>query len=349
MGGKAAPTHLADTHGVIVENKTETSASLRPTENRTVNRQFSCVKDLLRFLELDICSAPYKIIENQKFPFLAPLSYAGRMRKRDWYDPLLLQVLPRSEESVEQEGFSDDAVGDMAAQTTPGLLHKYDSRVLLISSRFCAMHCRFCFRRCYPLGFAIEEPVWRYIRENREVNEVILSGGDPLCLDPADFEYFAQHIIAIPHVKTVRIHTRTPVADPGRVSKGIVDIISYVNSAKACIVVIHANHANELAADCSDALTRLRATGALLLNQSVLLRGINDSAGQLRRLSTALLDHGILPYYLHQLDRVRGAWHFEVEEARGKKILSELRDTLPGYAVPRYVREVAGEKSKRNI
>lgn len=318
-------------------------------DTQPVRQRFTDSGDLLGFLELDNRLAPYKIIEKPLFPFLVPLSYAGRMRKRDWYDPLLLQVLPRSEESVEPKGFSDDAVGDAAAQVAPGLLHKYDSRVLLISSRFCAMHCRFCFRRCYPSGSAIEGPVWRYIGENREVNEVILSGGDPLCLGTGTLEEYLRRCCAIPHVKTVRIHTRAPVADPGTVTPTLLGIISSVNSIKSCVVVIHANHANELAADCSDALTRLRASGALLLNQSVLLRDINDSAGQLRSLSTALLDHGILPYYLHQLDRVRGAWHFEVEEKRGKEIYKELRNKLPGYAVPRYVREVAGEKSKRNL
>jgi EF-P beta-lysylation protein EpmB len=334
---------------VIVENKIETSASLIPTDTRTVNRQFSCVIDLLRFLELGIRSVPYEITEKSGFSFLVPLSYAERMRKRDWYDPLLLQVLPRSEESVEPKGFSDDAVGDAAAQAVPGLLHKYDSRVLLMSSSACAMHCRFCFRRCYRFRSTMREPAWRYIDEHREVNEVILSGGDPLCLDPADLEYITQRIVAIPHIKTIRIHTRVPIADPGRVTGPIIDTIFSVNSTRTCVVVLHVNHANELEGDCSQALTRLKATGALLLNQAVLLRNVNDSVDELRTLSQALLDHGILPYYLHQLDRVRGAWHFEVEEERGKEILRELRNTLPGYAVPRYVREVAREKSKRNL
>ena len=332
-----------------MENKNETTSTVKHARTGTLRHQFANVDDLLGFLEMDIRSAPYEITGKADFCFLVPLSYAERMRKRDWYDPLLLQVLPRSEESVEHEGFFDDAVGDREAQAVPGLLHKYDSRVLLVSSSTCAVHCRFCFRRCYRFRSTIREPAWRYIDEHREVNEVILSGGDPLCLDPADLDYFAQRIFAIPHVKTVRIHTRLPIADPGRVNRAMIDIISSVNSVKTCIVVLHANHAAELEGDCSRLLTRLKATGALLLNQSVLLRGINDSAGQLRSLSAALLDHGILPYYLHQLDRVRGAWHFEVEEERGKEILREMRDTLPGYAVPRYVREVAGEKSKISL
>jgi EF-P beta-lysylation protein EpmB len=332
-----------------MEKKNETSATIRRVVAPAVRQRLVNVNDLLGFLELDARSAPYKIIESEKFSFLVPLSFAERMRKRDWYDPLLLQVLPRFEESVEQEGFSADAVGDREAQAVPGLLHKYDSRVLLMSSSSCAVHCRFCFRRCYSFCSTIGEPAWRYIGEHREVNEVILSGGDPLCLDPADLEYFTQRIIAVPHIKTVRIHARLPIADPGRITQAVVDIISYVNSVKTCVLVLHANHANELEGGCSRILTRFRATGALLLNQSVLLRGINDSVERQRDLSTALLDHGILPYYLHQLDRVQGTWHFEVDEETGKKLIKEMRERLPGYAVPRYVREIAGEKSKRSI
>jgi EF-P beta-lysylation protein EpmB len=321
---------------------------------RTGRQHFSSVIELLGFLELDSRSAPYKICGNPPFSFFVPRNFALRMRKRDWSDPLLLQVLPRREECIERNGFAGDAVHDADAKAAPGVLHKYASRVLFISSPACGVHCRFCFRREYPYSSVPAsrdawEAAWQYCDRNRHINEVILSGGDPLCLDPADLEYFTQRIIAIPHVKTVRIHTRMPIADPGCITPAIIDIISSVNSVKTCIVVLHANHANELAGDCSSLLTRLRATGALLLNQSVLLRNINDSVGRLCELSHALLDHAVFPYYLHQLDRVRGAWHFEVEEKRGKEILKELRDKLPGYAVPRYVREVAGEKSKTNL
>jgi len=315
---------------------------------------FTVVNDLLKFLELDVRSAPSGLLDDPEFPFLVPRSFAGRMRKRDWRDPLLLQVLPRAEEQLEQEGFSDDAVGDAAAQTVPGLLHKYDSRVLLIASPSCAMHCRFCFRRHYvfcsaPSGAGAMDRAFRYIARHREVSEVIFSGGDPLSLGPDALDSFLQRSITIPHLKTVRIHTRAPVAAPGMVTQAVLDIITSVNSVKNCVIVIHANHASELAADCSLALTRLRATGAVLLNQSVLLRSVNDSAEALCDLSRALLDHGVLPYYLHQLDRVRGAGHFEVKEETGKKLLAAMRLRLPGYAVPRYVREIAGEKSKINL
>lgn len=314
-------------------------------------QRFADSNDLLGFLELDVRSAPYHVMESQEFPLLVPLSFAARMRKRDWQDPLLLQVLPRAEENEEREGFSDDAVGDAAALAAPGLLHKYASRALLLASDACAMHCRFCFRRCRPCRPAAgaAEGALRCIARHAGLKEVILSGGDPLCIGRAALEEQLRRIMEILHVRTVRIHTRAPVADPAVVTQAVLDMISYVNSLKNCVVVIHANHANELAGGCSKALTRLRATGALLLNQSVLLKGINDNTKALCDLSHALLDHGVLPYYLHQLDRVRGAWHFEVAEEKGRELVRAMRERLPGYAVPRYVREVAGEKSKVNI
>jgi EF-P beta-lysylation protein EpmB len=333
----------------VIESK-ETSLSLSGEAVSPARRDLLKVNDLLAFLKLDRDAAPHKIVEDPEFCFLVPLSFAARMRKRDWYDPLLLQVLPRAEEAVEKEGFSADAVGDAAAQAEPGLLHKYASRVLLLSSSSCVMHCRFCFRRhCTVRPAAAHESTFHYIADHPEVDEVILSGGDPLCLGAGTLKVLLQRLVAFPQVRTVRIHTRAPVADPGLISQEIIETIAYVNSAKNCIAVIHANHANEIAADCSRVLMRLRTTGAVLLNQSVLLRGINDSVEVLCDLSRALLDHGVLPYYLHQLDRVRGAWHFEVDEEKGKELMTEMRERVPGYAVPRYVREVAGEKSKRNI
>jgi EF-P beta-lysylation protein EpmB len=328
----------------------EETKPMKLASSTTVQQRFTDCHHLLKFLELDIRSAPYQIIEKPEFGFIVPSSFAGRMRKRDWYDPLLLQALPRAEETQKHEGFSDDAVGDAAAQSAPGLLHKYASRVLLIASSSCAMHCRFCFRRCSAVRpAASHESSFRYIAEHPEIDEVILSGGDPLCLGPGALEELLGRIVSVPRVKTVRVHTRAPIADPGMLTQQTLDMISYVNSVKNCVVVVHASHANELVADCSQALTRLRATGAVLLNQSVLLKGINDNVNSLCDLSRALLDHGVLPYYLHQLDRVRGTWHFEVDEETGKKLIKKMREKLPGYAVPGYVREVAGEKSKRNL
>ena len=305
---------------------------------------------LLGSLGLDPGYAPYEIRDSVDFPILVPESYCQRMRYGDWNDPLLRQVLPLADEMEECDGFSTDPVGDAASMVIPGLLHKYNSRVLLLVSDRCAMHCRFCFRRNTRLPEAVDwDRVWDYIAGDTSIDEVILSGGDPLCLESKVLSAHLERAAVIPSVRTVRIHTRLPVADPGLVDARMIATITRIASIKTCIVVIHANHASELGGSCPAALDRLRSTGALLLNQSVLLKGVNDSAAVLDALSRALVAHNILPYYLHQLDRAAGAWHFEVEEERGREIVQDLRRRLPGYAVPRYVREVPGEKAKRPL
>lgn len=278
---------------------------------------------------------------------LVPESYCQRMRSGSWDDPLLRQVLPTADELREREGFSTDPVGDAVSEIMPGLLHKYEGRVLLLVSDRCAMHCRFCFRRNTRMPATADwDRVWEYIAADASINEVILSGGDPLCLDAGEFSAHLERAAVIPSVRTVRIHTRLPVADPDRIDMPMIAAITRFASIKTCIVVIHANHAAELGGSCPAALGRLRAAGALLLNQSVLLKGVNDSADILADLSRALIANGVMPYYLHQLDRAAGTWHFEVEEARGREIMAELLNRLSGYAVPRYVREVAEKPFK---
>jgi L-lysine 2,3-aminomutase len=278
---------------------------------------------------------------------LVPESYCQRIRSGSWDDPLLRQVLPLADEVKGREGFSTDPVGDAASEIMPGLLHKYEGRALLLVSDKCAMHCRFCFRRNIRLPAAVDwDRVWDYIAADAPINEVILSGGDPLCLETEALSAHLERAAVIPSVKTVRIHTRLPVADPDCIDASMIAVINRIASIKTCIVVIHANHSAELGGSCPAALGRLRAAGALLLNQSVLLRGVNDSADFLADLSRTLIANGVMPYYLHQLDRAAGTWHFEVEEARGREIMAELLKRLPGYAVPRYVREVAGKASK---
>jgi EF-P beta-lysylation protein EpmB len=305
---------------------------------------------LLRSLGLDPGYAPYEIRDSVNFPMLVPESFRKRMRSGDWNDPLLRQVLPLADEMVESEGFSTDPVGDVASMVIPGLLHKYNGRVLLLVSDRCAMHCRFCFRRGTRLPEAADwDRVWDFIAAEPLIQEVILSGGDPLCLEPKVLSGHLERAAVMPNIRTVRIHTRLPVADPGLVDARMIAAITRIASIKTCIVVIHANHAAELGGSCPAALGKLRATGALLLNQSVLLKGVNDSAAVLEALSRTLIAHNVLPYYLHQLDRVDGAWHFEVEEERGRSLVQDLRRRLPGYAVPRYVREVPGEKAKRPL
>jgi KamA family protein len=221
-------------------------------------------------------------------------------------------------------------------------------------SPHCAVHCRYCFRREFPYsdlpkGAASWEAAWTYLEGAEALDEIVFSGGDPLFLDDIRLARILARALALPHIRTLRFHTRLPIVLPSRVDAGLLALIADAAAVKTVVMVVHANHAAEIAGDCPPALEALRAAGALVLNQSVLLRGVNDHADALADLSRVLLRHGALPYYLHQLDRVAGSAHFEVAESRGLALVEELRRKLPGYAVPRYVREVAGETHKRPI
>jgi EF-P beta-lysylation protein EpmB len=257
--------------------------------------------------------------------------------------------MPLAAECQAAPGFDTDPVGDRAAMAVPGLLHKYRGRVLLTVTGACAIHCRYCFRRHFPYGDA--NPAageWRqalaYIGADDSIGEVILSGGDPLTLSDRRLNEFVAQLGAIPHVRRLRVHTRLPVVLPERVTAELLDWLS--STHLKTVVVVHANHANEVDAGVRAALLRLRTSGVTLLNQAVLLRGVNDCVRTLEELSLALFDAGALPYYLHALDRVGGAAHFEVGEAAARAILAELNARLPGYLVPRLVREVAGATGK---
>jgi EF-P beta-lysylation protein EpmB len=284
------------------------------------------------------------------FPMLVPRSYAARIIPGDADDPLLRQVLPRAEEHQPAICFTSDPVGDLAAETGRGVLHKYQGRVLLVLTGACAVNCRYCFRRHYPYNTASASPrEWQSalatIAADPTIEEVLLSGGDPLVLDDELLADLTQGIESIPHVRRLRIHTRLPIVVPERVTARLIDVLTLTRLHT--VVVVHANHANELNHEVADALQRLKASGTLLLNQAVLLRGVNDSVMTQRALCERLIELGVLPYYLHQLDRVAGAQHFEVPVAEGLEIIRELRSQLPGYMVPRYVQEIAGEPNKR--
>jgi EF-P beta-lysylation protein EpmB len=312
---------------------------------------FRSLGPLLEFLGLDPLSAPEALDADPAFPVLVPRPFAARMAKGDWSDPLLAQVLPRAREAAEIPGFAADAVGDLPSQVVPGLLHKYASRALLMISHQCAVHCRYCFRREFPYGDLPRgredwDRAWEYLAAAEGIDEIVLSGGDPLFLDNRKLASWLERAAALPRIRTLRFHTRLPVVLPSRVEPGLLELLRTAAKRGALVVVIHANHANELGPGCDAALAALRGAGALLLNQAVLLRGVNDDADVLADLSRALIARGVLPYYLHQLDRVRGTAHFEAGEARGKALIEELRGKLPGYAVPRYVREIAGERGK---
>jgi EF-P beta-lysylation protein EpmB len=305
--------------------------------------------ELCRILELPDEWAARARQAEQSFPLFAPRSYVARMRTGDAADPLLRQVLPLEAETEHLAGYARDPVGDQQASLLPGLLHKYEGRVLMVATGACAVHCRYCFRRHFPYGETPHspgewEPALKQIAEDRTIHEVILSGGDPLTLVDSWLANLAERIAAIAHVRRLRVHTRLPVMIPERVTPSLLGWLR--DTRLAPVVVIHANHPAELQGTAAAAVRRLVAAGIPTLNQAVLLRGVNDSAKTLIELSERLLDLGVMPYYLHQLDRVAGAAHFEVPVSEGLRLANELRRRLPGYAVPRYVREIAGEPHK---
>ncbi len=286
------------------------------------------------------------------FPLRVPRGFVARMRRGDATDPLLLQVLPRRAEHDVAPGFSVDAVGDMASRAGHGVLHKYDGRALLIASGSCAVNCRYCFRRHFPYGEEIAAAAqWRealaHVRGDTSIRELILSGGDPLSLATHKLEELTRSLADMPHVIRLRIHTRLPIVLPERVDEALAAWLAALPLQK--VVVLHANHANEFDASVDAACARLRDAGATLLNQSVLLRGVNDDVTALAALCERSFAAGVLPYYLHQLDRVQGAAHFEIDDDRALWLVEALRARLPGYLVPKLVRELPGDPSKRPI
>lgn len=300
---------------------------------------------LLQLLELPPGLASGAPLAADGFALRVPRGYVARMQKGDVHDPLLRQVLPVAAEAVETEGFRFDAVGDLAAMPVPGVLHKYQGRALLVVTGACAIHCRYCFRRHFPYPEA--NPAlegWgaalNYIAADHSLNEVILSGGDPLSLSDTRLSALSRALQSIGHLKYLRIHTRLPIVLPERVDDALLGWLS--ESRLKPVMVVHANHAHEIDGAVRHALGRLAAAGVVLFNQSVLLAGVNDSVEALASLSETLFDAGVTPYYLHLLDRVQGTAHFEVREARAHELMQALRTRLPGYLVPRLVREQEG-------
>lgn len=306
-------------------------------------------EELLKALNLTADQLPWSIDGQLAFPVFAPLEFVSRMEKGNPSDPLFLQVWPASEESNVLPEYVSDPVGDLAVEKAPGLLHKYQGRVLMIASGACAVHCRYCFRRHYPYDSAPKsiqqwEPSFEAIEQDASIREVILSGGDPLTLVDATLSRWFDRIESIPHVHRLRLHTRLPVVIPNRVTSALAERLS--RSRLAVWVVLHINHANEIDDPVAAAIQRLQKAGATVLNQAVLLRGVNDSVDALTKLFERLIDLQVGPYYLHQLDRVQGAAHWEVSETHGRELIAEVRRRLPGYAVPLYVREISGEAHK---
>jgi L-lysine 2,3-aminomutase len=314
------------------------------------------------------------VVVSSTFPTFVPPALLARIRRGDPTDPILRQVLPAAaeDEGNQPEGYSRDPLAEfsgrsavphpsaadsggpsssLAALEAPGarMIKKYPGRALLITTGACGVHCRYCFRRHFPYPAAPQqqtrwEPWLQPVAADPTISEVILSGGDPLVLSDASLERLAQGLRAIPHVRWLRIHSRMPVVIPQRVTGPWLDLWQ---GFAAKTMVIHANHANELDERVASAMSLLRRGGFQVLNQAVLLRGVNDSVQALADLSRRLIECGVTPYYLHQLDRVSGASHFEVPVAEGLRMVEQLRQRLPGYAVPRYVQEIPGELSKR--
>jgi EF-P beta-lysylation protein EpmB len=284
------------------------------------------------------------------FPLFAPWEFVSRMERGNAYDPLLRQVLPLGDELAVQQGFTTDPVGDLAALESPGLLHKYRGRALLVATGSCAVHCRYCFRRHFPYwqsprSLAEWADSLQAIEADSTIDEVLLSGGDPLTIVDRQLAALVERLAAIRHVQRLRIHTRLPIVIPQRVTD---ELLAWLKGTRLTpIVVVHANHPQEIDDAVAASLARLVDAGTAVLNQSVLLRGVNDSAEALIELSRRLVNLRVMPYYLHQLDRVQGAAHFEVPVSRGRELIEQMRTALPGYAVPRYVQEIPGKGSKQ--
>lgn len=285
-----------------------------------------------------------------QFPVLVTPTMLGRMHPGDPRDPLLLQFLPRHEESLPQPpGFGTDPVAEAGMLRGEGLLQKYAGRLLAVTTGACAVHCRYCFRRHFPYGEQHAgagqwQELLALLREDASLEELILSGGDPLMLTNRRLAALLKPLAQLNTVRRLRIHTRLPVVLPSRIDRGLLELLG--EAAQDVVVVVHVNHARELDTEAEAALARLRARGALLLNQAVLLRGINDTVDAQAELWRRLGEAGVLAYYLHLLDPVSGAAHFEVDETRARALIAALRAQLPGYLVPRLARETPGEASK---
>ena len=310
---------------------------------------FTQVAPLLAFLGLGAHQCPDLDPDPGAFRLLVPRGFAALMTPGDAHDPLLRQVLPLRAERFPTPGCRLDPVGDGPATQAPGLLRKYAGRALLMAHGACAIHCRYCFRRHFPYaelgsyGIRVAAAIDQ-LRADTSLSEVILSGGDPLLLGDEVLAALLDRLAVLPHLRRLRLHTRLPVVLPARVTDRLCDRLGGLGPK--LVLVVQVNHPCELGERAQAALRRLRRTGLTLLNQSVLLRGVNDRAQTLAELSEALFDAGALPYYLHQLDPVQGAAHFRVPDGEALVLMESLRERLPGYLVPRLVREVPGARTK---
>lgn len=331
------------------------SAPMRK-ESRWQQQQRQAIRDpaeLLKLLELDgpeHSSLTAKAVNPAKnFPLRVPLPFVGRMKHGDINDPLLRQVLPLEEELETHDDYVSDPVADTLALVAPGVLHKYSGRALLTLSPACGVHCRYCFRRDFPYGENSPtgdhlDDTLDWLSENKDINEVILSGGDPLLLSDDTLGSFIEELEDLKHIRRVRIHTRQPIVLPSRIDDSLLEWLG--DTHLQTVIVLHCNHANEIDDDVYAAMDDLRSSGTTLLNQSVLLKGVNDNSSSLCDLSEALFEGGTLPYYLNMLDKVTGSAHFNVEDEVAINLVNEMRSRLPGFLVPRLVRDIPNSASK---
>ncbi|MES9937315.1 MAG: EF-P beta-lysylation protein EpmB [Sedimenticola sp.] len=313
-----------------------------PVWQQSLNSAFNDVEALFDYLELDKSLLPASLASAKAFRLKVPRGYAELITKGDPNDPLLLQVLPRGVELEDAPGFTTDPLGELKRREGPGVLQKYQGRALLLATAACGINCRYCFRRHYPYG---DDPAHReqwqpaldYFRENNDISEVILSGGDPLSLSDDTLRDLVEALAEIPHVRRLRIHSRLPVVLPERITGELLDLLG--DSWLQPVMVLHVNHPRELSDAALEALSALNTSRVTLFNQSVLLKGVNDDPDILARLSESLFAARVIPYYLHLLDRVQGAAHFEVSQEQARKTYQSLRKMVPGYLLPRLVRD----------
>lgn len=305
--------------------------------------------ELYRLLDLKKEDQPEMTEVLKQFPLKVPREWLMRIEKGNWHDPLLKQILPSHLESHSVQGYVKDPLQEQAHNPVPGLLHKYYGRVLITLTQTCAVHCRYCFRRHFP--YQENNPskkglvkIFDYLKANTTITEVILSGGDPLAVSDRMLIELCKNLSSIAHLKRLRIHSRLPVVLPNRITN---ELLAYLSETSLTpVLVIHANHPNEINEAVKSALLKLKKAHITVLNQSVLLKGVNDDAKTLAALSEVLFDAGVLPYYLHLLDPVSGAAHFDLDLEKAHELYLQLQAALPGYLVPRLVCEQAGAKNK---
>ncbi|MFK5891863.1 MAG: EF-P beta-lysylation protein EpmB [Pseudomonadota bacterium] len=338
---------------------------MKKIKSSELSLNINSVEKLLTYLQLDINKIDYSKNANDSFSFTVPDSFVKRIKKSDANDPLLLQILPQKKELIEIKGFSFDPLDEKHVLLAPGLLQKYQHRVLLIATSSCGIHCRYCFRRHFPysreayskesynketgkslLSQQLENNI-QLIKSKTDITEVILSGGDPLTLNDQRLDLLLEKLSHIPHLKRLRIHSRQLIVQPQRITKQLVTILK--KFPHPVTIVMHINHPAEINDEVTQSISHLKQANIQLLNQSVLLKNVNDQSEVLISLSESLYQAGILPYYLHMLDAVSGSQHFNVSNQKAKKIITEMKKKLPGYLVPKLVKEYPDDEYKREL